>query len=125
MPSCSPTRAPSSTDRRPIAIRDRSEAALGPELGANLHLCIQVPHGTIVALLARRGLRRRPTAGGRRVPLLRDLDGPALADHDHLDLARILELILDLARDLVREEDGAVVVDLRRLDDDPDLAAGL
>ena len=48
-----------------------------------------------------------------------------LADHGHLDLARVLELVLDLARDLVREEDRLVVVDLGRLDDHPDLAAGL
>jgi hypothetical protein len=39
--------------------------------------------------------------------------------------ARVLELGLDLACDLVREENRAVVVDLGRLDDDADLAAGL
>ena len=37
----------------------------------------------------------------------------------------ILELILDLAGDLVREQRGRVVVDLARLDDHADLAAGL
>ncbi len=44
--------------------------------------------------------------------LLRHLDRATLADDDHLDLARILELILDLPGDLVREKDRAVVVDL-------------
>ena len=46
--------------------------------------------------------------------VLRDVDGTALADHGHLDLARILELGLDLARDLMREQNGLVVVDLPR-----------
>ena len=75
---------------------------------------------------ATRAPRRRPSVG-RSVPrrLLRHLDRAALADDDHLHLARVLELILDLAGDLVREEHGAVVVDLGRLDDDADLAARL
>ena len=30
-------------------------------------------------------------------------DRPRLANHDHLDLARVLELALDLARDLIGE----------------------
>ena len=37
----------------------------------------------------------------------------------------ILEVLLDLARDLVREEHGRVVVDLAGLDHHADLAAGL
>ena len=45
--------------------------------------------------------------------LLGDFDRAALADDRHLDLARILELVLDLARDLVRQQHGAVVVHLR------------
>jgi len=32
----------------------------------------------------------------------RDVDGATFADHCHLDLARILEMVFDLARDLVR-----------------------
>src|SRR5439155_17451836 len=67
--------------------------------------------------------------GGRlcRTPLVspRELDRARLPDHGHLDLARVLELPLDLACDLVREEDRLVVVDLGRLDDDADLAARL
>ena len=54
-----------------------------------------------------------------------DVRRAALADDRHLDLARVLELVLDLARDLVREQDRRVVVDLLRLDDHADLAAGL
>src|SRR3954469_8701833 len=57
--------------------------------------------------------------------LLRVIDGPALADDRDLDLARVFELVLDLAGDLVREEDGGVVVDLLRLDEYADLAPGL
>src|SRR3954468_8689045 len=48
-----------------------------------------------------------------------------LPDHGHLDLARIFELLLDLARDLVREQDGAVVVEGAGLHHDADLAARL
>src|SRR3954464_15549655 len=57
--------------------------------------------------------------------LLRVIDGPALADDRDLDLARVFELVLDLAGDLVREEDGGIVVDLLWLDEHADLAAGL
>src|SRR5688572_13800143 len=48
-----------------------------------------------------------------------------LPDHRDLDLAGVLELLLDLARDLVREQDGAVVVERARLHHHADLAAGL
>src|SRR3954451_3072825 len=41
------------------------------------------------------------------------------------DLARVLELLLDLAGDLVAEQDRAVVVERARHDHDPDLAARL
>ena len=54
----------------------------------------------------------RPSGALRCGRLFRHLDRAALADHDHLHLARVLELILDLPRDLVREEHGGVVVDL-------------
>ena len=40
---------------------------------------------------------------------MRDLDRPALADHDHLHLTGVRELVLDLPGDLVREERGRVV----------------
>src|SRR5207237_1050182 len=55
----------------------------------------------------------------------RELDSARLADHGHLDLTGVLELVLDLAGDLVGEQHRRVVVDLLRLDDDTDLAAGL
>src|SRR6476661_989226 len=51
--------------------------------------------------------------------------GPRLPDHRHLDLARVLELLLDLAGDLVAEQDRAVVVERARHDHHADLAAGL
>src|SRR4051794_30682515 len=50
---------------------------------------------------------------------------PRLPDHRHLDMARILELLLDLAGDLVREQHGAVVVERAGHDHHADLAAGL
>src|SRR6185437_10158940 len=53
------------------------------------------------------------------------VDGAALTDHGHLYLARILEPILDLARDLVGEQRRLVVVDGTRADDHPDLASRL
>src|SRR3954452_16623332 len=48
-----------------------------------------------------------------------------LPDHRHLDLPGVLELLLDLAGDLVGEEHGAVVIERARLDHHADLAAGL
>ena len=48
-----------------------------------------------------------------------------LPDHGDLDLAGVLELLLDLARDLVREQHGAVVVERAGDDHHADLAAGL
>src|SRR6476620_9403447 len=67
----------------------------------------------------------RPSTRLKRARLLRHLDRPALADDDHFDLPRVLELILDLTCDLVREQHGAVVVHLGGLDDHPDLATRL
>src|SRR5919201_3600987 len=48
-----------------------------------------------------------------------------LPDDGHLDLAGVLELLLDLAGDLVREQHGAVVVERARQHHHADLAAGL
>src|SRR3954447_14235703 len=50
---------------------------------------------------------------------------PRLPDHGHLDLAGVLELLLDLAGDLVAEQHGAVVVERAGNDHYADLAAGL
>src|SRR5215208_7271685 len=52
---------------------------------------------------------------------LRDVDRARLPDHRHLHLARVLEVVLDLARDLVREQDRSVVVDLVWLHDHANL----
>ena len=41
---------------------------------------------------------------GQGVPHVGVVDGSRLADHGHLDLARVLEPLLDLAGDLVREQ---------------------
>src|SRR5689334_16110677 len=54
-----------------------------------------------------------------------DLHGARLSDHGDLDLAGVLQGVLDLAGDLVAQQRGGVVVDLLRLDHHPDLAAGL
>src|ERR671921_584391 len=51
--------------------------------------------------------------------------GPRLPDDRHLDLTRVLELLLDLAGDLVREQHRAVVVEGAGHDHDADLAPGL
>src|SRR4051812_20477394 len=50
---------------------------------------------------------------------------PRLPDHRDLDLAGVLELLLDLPGDLVREQDGAVVVEGAGVEHDADLAARL
>src|SRR5690349_3795702 len=73
-------------------------------------------------------LRRRLTVFGCRWgfrDVLGDVNGPALPDYSHLDLPGVLELVFDLARDLVRQQYRLVVVDLLRLHDHPDLTAGL
>src|SRR4051812_49739250 len=51
--------------------------------------------------------------------------GPGLPDDGDLDLAGVLELLLDLAGDLVAEQDRAVVVERAGDDHHADLAAGL
>src|ERR1044071_3369556 len=70
---------------------------------------------------------RRRTLRPRRSELhLSSVVGrPRLPDHGDLDLAGVLELLLDLARDLVGEQGRAVVVERVRLDHHADLATGL
>src|SRR5215203_7521728 len=51
--------------------------------------------------------------------------GPRLPDDGHLDLTRVLELLLDLAGDLVGEQHRPVVIERAGLDHHADLAAGL
>src|ERR671930_662297 len=83
----------------------------------------QLPRRYLGSLIRLDGKRLVPvTAVG---DIAGDVDRPALADDRHLHLAGVLEVILDLPRDLVREQNGAVVVDLARVNDPPDLAARL
>ena len=65
------------------------------------------------------------SADGCVLRSFRHFDCTGLPNHDHLDLPGVLELILDLACDLVRQQRRSLVVDLRRLDDHADLAARL
>src|SRR5262245_4967422 len=61
-----------------------------------------------------------------RLPgLLRVLDRAGLPHHGDLDLARVLELLLDLLGDVARHDLRRQVVHVLRLDHHPDLAAGL
>src|SRR6266849_4277390 len=53
------------------------------------------------------------------------VDRARLPNDGHFDLARVFELVLDAARDVLREPDGLLVRDLLALDHDADLAAGL
>src|SRR3954471_24653368 len=52
---------------------------------------------------------------------LREVHRPRLAYHGHLDLAGVLELLLDVAGDPVREQSCLVVVDVLGLDDQGNL----
>src|SRR5215211_8652013 len=61
----------------------------------------------------------------KRVASGGEVDRARFADHRHLDLSRVLEVALDLAGDLVREQHGSVVVDLLRLHEHADLASRL
>src|SRR5687768_15419894 len=65
------------------------------------------------------------SARNARATLTSVVGGPRLPDDGDLDLARVLELLLDLPRDLVGEQDGAVVVERAGRDHDADLAPGL
>src|SRR3990170_2317072 len=53
------------------------------------------------------------------------LDDPGLAEHGHLDLPRVLHLILDLLRDITGERRRRRVIDVRGPDDDAHLAPRL
>ncbi len=57
--------------------------------------------------------------------LLRVLDGAALADDVDLDLAGIIQRILDLLGDLAGQQDDLIIADDIGLDHDADFAAGL
>ena len=57
--------------------------------------------------------------------LLRRFHSPCFANYGHLDLAGILEIVFDPLGDILRQPDGAQVVHIVRLNQNPDLAAGL
>src|SRR5260370_17609747 len=57
--------------------------------------------------------------------LLCVLNRPRLADHGDSDLTRKAELCFDPLGDIPRHQLSSCVIDLLRLDQDPDLAAGL
>src|SRR3954447_20858236 len=73
----------------------------------------------------RSGSSLRPPGPSPPAASLREVDRAALAYHRHLDLTGVLELLLHVACDAVREQGGLVVVDLLRLDDHADLATSL
>src|SRR3954454_7598488 len=75
-----------------------------------------------------RSLRPAVTTGlppSRAPALLRVLDRARLADHRHLDLTRVGQVVLDLLHDVAGEAGRGEVVDLLGAHEDPDLAAGL
>ena len=57
--------------------------------------------------------------------LFRVLGGAAFADHADLDLAGVIQLVLDLFGNLAGQQDDLIITNLIRLDQDADLAACL
>src|SRR3989338_4487905 len=53
------------------------------------------------------------------------IDRAGLPDDGHLDLAGVLELVLDAPGDVLRQPDGFLVADALALDHDANLASGL
>src|SRR5438445_13552996 len=68
---------------------------------------------------------KRGAHGGLPLTSLGVFDGPRLADHGDSDLTWKAQLRFDALGDVPRHELGSRIVDLLRLDQDPDLAAGL
>src|SRR5260221_14405379 len=66
-----------------------------------------------------------PAADPRPPASLGIVDGARLPDDRDLDLPGVFELVLDPARDVLREPDRFFVGDLLALDQDADLASGL
>src|SRR5437867_8823526 len=54
-----------------------------------------------------------------------ELNGPCLPDDRDLDLTRVLQLVLDPARDVLRQPHRLLVRDAIAFDDNADFAAGL
>ena len=57
--------------------------------------------------------------------LFRVLGGAAFADHADLDLAGVIQLVLDLFGNLAGQQDDLIITNLIRLDQDANLAACL
>jgi hypothetical protein len=57
--------------------------------------------------------------------LLRELDAPRFSNDGDSDLARVVEFVLDPARDAAGQEIGLFITELIRLDHDSKLASGL
>src|SRR5437763_15277654 len=101
---------------RAISSRSVRSETRGSGLGAR---------SVIVGVLVGRDGPRGATSEPRTTRSLRVVDGPCFADDRDLDLARIFELVLDAARDVLREPDRFLVGNLLALDHDPDLAPRL
>src|SRR6476620_3815926 len=74
-----------------------------------------------------RSIRARSPASATRSPvaLPGELNGARLPDHRYLDLAWILQLVLDPACDVLRQPDGFLVGYAFAFNDDADFATGL
>src|SRR5262245_32117085 len=68
---------------------------------------------------------RQPPAPSSQSPLLGVINGAGFADDGHLNLAGVLELILDAAGDILREPDGLLIRDFFAFDHDADFTARL
>src|SRR5262245_3359287 len=71
------------------------------------------------------GTRARIPAMSSRSVLAGELNSPCFTDDSDLDLAGILQLVLDPLGDVLRQPDGFFVGHLLAFDDDADFAAGL
>src|SRR5712691_2813359 len=73
----------------------------------------------------RSGFWASPTSSPKPLTSFRIVRGARFADHRHLDLAGIFQLVLDAPRDVLREPDGFLIGNLLALDHDADLATRL
>src|SRR5690348_13598632 len=62
---------------------------------------------------------------GLETLLSSDLEGPSLPHDGHAHLARVLQRLLDLLRDVAGKANRSEIINLFRLHDDPHLAARL
>src|SRR3954470_12417311 len=139
---CTPSTS-ASTDRTSTRLRSGSTTAASSPMPTSIHSgdgcsCSRMRAISVrserLSTVGATALRNNSQRGSFQVflPLLRRsssslrvVDGTRLADHRHLDLARILELVLNPPRDVLRQPDRLFVRDLLALDHDADLAPGL